>query len=248
MDSELALKLKKQHELMLQVADKKRTKFNDTAAHVLKGALGLVLGNAISITSSVSFASAIKGSITVKYTNPEKPTEEQLKLIEEAANGIIAKNVEILNTEMALEEARKKYGEAVFDEYPPETEMVNVVTIDGCTVNCCKGIHCGKTGELLNFRIMKIKHKPKTSILEIDYACNEGTLHICDFKLFLEVSSKQSKNEVINDAPKSNLEYALHQLLPFLDKNASFDKIKFILNDFQNAAYTQGFQLGKNHH
>jgi len=66
-------------------------------------------------TASV-WVSQNKGRLTVKFDR--KPTEDELRKIEELANKKVEENAEIKIHELAREEAEKKWGDEIYDLFP----------------------------------------------------------------------------------------------------------------------------------
>lgn len=65
----------------------------DTALHILKGAIVTVLKTPLTI--AIQCAKADEGRISVEYQPAEKPSDEQVRLIEQLANKKIQENVPV---------------------------------------------------------------------------------------------------------------------------------------------------------
>ncbi len=154
-----------------EVNEKKRTALNDTGAHVLKAAVLNVFPES-TLTTDVSFSTASKGTLQVRFTPAEKPTDEQLDQIARAANDLIARALPVTVSSLPRAAAT-----AFFDEIPPPADLdpVPVVLIDGGHTKIYAGKHVANTSELKGLKVLKIKHRPKQQQLDIDYGVNEGT-------------------------------------------------------------------------
>jgi len=131
----------------------KRSPANDTALHVIKGALVKTLGPEANITTAVAFSTPTKASIVIQYD--QEVSEEQRAQIQSAANEIIKQNVEV--KEFTME---RKAAEA-------EITQLAIVEISDWNVNCCQGPHTKTTGELEALCVLKIKKKGKKGETEV---------------------------------------------------------------------------------
>jgi alanyl-tRNA synthetase len=133
--------------VLAEASNNKRTKINDTAAHVLKGAIVRVLGDQCATTTQLLFGSTAKGTLTVSYKAAEKPTDAQLRESEIAALATIQANAAVAITQCTRSQAAERFGASVFDDVnstsactAEDAEQVSIVQIDGCPPNCCKGV------------------------------------------------------------------------------------------------------------
>ncbi len=138
-----------------------------TALHVLKGAVRKVLG--AKWTASV-WVSQNKGRLTVKFDR--KPTEEELKKIEELANRKIEENVEIKIHELPRDEAEKRWGDEIYDLFPiPEhVKTLKILEIENWNINACKEQHTKTTGEVGKIKLQKVRFRKAKELLEITFA------------------------------------------------------------------------------
>ena len=133
--------------ILAEAANAKRTKTNVTAQHVLKAAIVRVLGEQCATTTQLQFGSTAKGTLTVSYRAAEKPSDAQLREIEQAALAIVHSNASVRVTQCTRAEALQKHGAAVFDDENSTSactagtdDAVSIVQIDGCAANCCRGV------------------------------------------------------------------------------------------------------------
>jgi len=137
-----------------------------TALHILKGAVVKVLG--AKWTASV-YVNGSHGRLTVKYDR--KPTQEEIKRIEELANEKVRENVPIKVYTLPREEAEKRFGEEMYDLFPipPEVKTLSVVVIEDWNVNACNKEHTATTGEVGKIKIRKIRFRRAKELLEISF-------------------------------------------------------------------------------
>ncbi len=137
-----------------------------TALHIVKGAVVKVLG--AKWTASV-YVNGSHGRLTVKYDR--KPTQEEIKRIEELANEKVRENVPIKVYTLPREEAEKRFGEEMYDLFPipPEVKTLSVVVIEDWNVNACNKEHTGTTGEVGKIKIRKIRFRRAKELLEISF-------------------------------------------------------------------------------
>jgi len=137
-----------------------------TALHVLKGAVRKVLG--AKWTASV-YVEGNHGRLTVQYHR--KPSEEELKTIEELANQKIRENVPIKIVEMDRGEAEKTFGDEMYDLFPiPENvNQLSILIIEDWNINACNKKHTKTTGEIGSIKIEKIRFRPSKNLLEISF-------------------------------------------------------------------------------
>ena len=137
-----------------------------SALHVLKGAAQKVL--ATNLTASV-YVSGEHGRLTVQAVR--KPTQEELRRVEEEANAVIGEGAEVLEFEMEREEAEKHFGEAIYDLFPvpKEVSLLKIVRIPDWNVNCCREKHVENTSEIGEIRLEGVRFRNSKRLLEISF-------------------------------------------------------------------------------
>jgi len=137
-----------------------------TALHILKGAVVKVLG--AKWTASV-YVNGTHGILTVKYNR--KPTQEEMKRIEELANEKIRENVPIKILTLPRKEAEEMFGDEMYDLFPipKDVKILKIVVIEGWNVNACNKEHTSTTGEVGKIEIRKWRFRRAKELLEISF-------------------------------------------------------------------------------
>lgn len=128
-----------------------------SGAQILKAALAKVLGAAAGKTHSIEYDSAKKGTVSIKWSG-DAPTAEQLNAVESAANTIIQSNASIQTLTMTRAEVEEKFRSNSFlldiyngDEPGDDVKEVQVVVIDGVSVNVCSDAQAAAIGSAISF-------------------------------------------------------------------------------------------------
>jgi len=124
------------------------TKYH-TAAHLILESLQKILGEHVSQKGSNITAERIR----FDFANPEKVTRELLDQVETMVNEQIDKKLDVVCSEMPLDEARKFGAKGVFNSKYGET--VKVYTIDEFSKEICGGPHVDNTSKLQHIKILK---------------------------------------------------------------------------------------------
>lgn len=120
-----------------------------TATHLLHAALRNLLGDHVAQKGS----NITPERLRFDFTHPEKVTPEQLKIVEDEVNKVIAQDVPVICKEMALEDARQTNAIGLFGS--KYGERVTVYSIGDYSKEICCGPHAQHTGQLGHFRILK---------------------------------------------------------------------------------------------
>ena len=137
-----------------------------TAVHVLKGAVQKVLG---AKWTSSTFVDGRHGRLTVQFER--KPTEDELKRVEEESNRKITEGAEVLEFEMEKNEAELHFGDAIYDLFPvPSTvTMLKIVRIPDWNINCCVERHVETTSLIGPIRLGKPRFRKSKKELEVEF-------------------------------------------------------------------------------
>ena len=166
----------------------KRSAYNDTALHVLKGAIVNILGPSAAVTASVAFSTPYKATLSIVWPGDALPLDT-ITAIEQEANRIIHLSLPIHSLTLPRKEAEQRYTANpvnhtyIYDRFPvPESiDPLTIALIDGINVNCCMGPHTSTTADLRRLRVLKAKKgkvKDKdgstVAVLEFLFLVHEG--------------------------------------------------------------------------
>ncbi len=151
----------------MAIQDEVRT---HTALHVLKGAVQKVLGAKM---TAGTYVMGTHGGLTVQYGR--KPTQEEVAVIEEAANRKIVEDAPVEVLEMGRREAETMWGEAIYDLFPlpPTVTELEVFRLPDWNVNACNKRHTSRTGEIGRIKISKVRFRAQKGLLELAFDLDE---------------------------------------------------------------------------
>ena len=121
---------------------------NHSATHLLQKALQLVLG------SHVAQAGSLVGEDRLRFdfTHFSAMTEEEIAKVEKIVNEKIAEAIQVVTSEMPIDEARKIGAMMLFGE--KYGEIVRVVSMGDFSVEFCGGTHVSNTSVINSFKII----------------------------------------------------------------------------------------------
>ncbi|MBL8756539.1 MAG: alanine--tRNA ligase [Planctomycetes bacterium] len=127
---------------------RRATERNHTATHLLHAALKRVLGDHVSQAGSEVGPDRLR----FDYTQPEKPTSEQLQKVEDLVNEQILLAHEAAAVVRKLDDARAAGFVALFGE--KYGEQVRTLQVGEFSKELCGGTHVRNTGNIGSFRIV----------------------------------------------------------------------------------------------
>lgn len=125
------------------------TKKLHTAAHLMLAALRRVLGDHVEQKGSNINAQRLR----FDFSHSKKLTAEELQKTEDLVNEQIIAKVEVTESEMSFEEAKKQNAAGAFEN--KYGEKVKVYSIGDFSKEICGGPHIKNTGEIGKFKILK---------------------------------------------------------------------------------------------
>jgi alanyl-tRNA synthetase len=127
---------------------RRATERNHTATHLLHAALKQVLGGHVSQAGS----EVAPDRLRFDYTQPEKPSEQQLQAVEDLVNDQVLRATEVAACEQALDHARQNGFVALFGE--KYGDRVRTLQVGEFSKELCGGTHVGNTGNIGAFRVV----------------------------------------------------------------------------------------------
>ncbi|MBK8098551.1 MAG: alanine--tRNA ligase [Planctomycetes bacterium] len=135
-------------ELRVDDGARRATERNHTATHLLHAALKKVLGDHVSQAGSEVAPERLR----FDYTQPEKPTAEQLQRVEDEVNAQILLATPVLAVVRGLQEARSAGFVALFGE--KYGDRVRTLQVGDFSKELCGGTHVANSGNIGAFRIV----------------------------------------------------------------------------------------------
>ena len=119
-------------------------------------------------TASV-YVSGRHGRLTVQFER--RPTEDEMRGVEKAANEKIAEGAEVLEFEMEKAEADGHFGDAMYDLFPlpPGASRLHIVRIPEWNINCCNERHVENTLQIGKIKLGKARYRNSKRELEIEF-------------------------------------------------------------------------------
>ncbi|MEN6375464.1 MAG: alanine--tRNA ligase [Smithella sp.] len=136
--------------LIVDLERRRAIQANHSGTHILQAALKAVLGDHIKQSGSLVNDERLR----FDFSHFSKISDEELRRIEEIANDIIRKNVEVATQVCDLEDALKTGATAVFDEKYGAT--VRLVKMGDKSMELCGGTHVARTGDI---GLLKVLHE-----------------------------------------------------------------------------------------
>jgi len=137
-------------QLIVDGEKRKATQANHSGTHILQAALKAVLGDHIKQSGSQVTAERLR----FDFTHFSKISDDEMQRVEDIANDMIRKNLEVQTEVCALEDALKTGATAVFDEKYGAT--VRIVKMGQMSMELCGGTHVQQTGEI---GLLKVIHE-----------------------------------------------------------------------------------------
>ncbi len=135
-----------------------------TATHLINGAARHVLGNHIWQAG----AQKTEKKARLDITHYETLSDDQIKRIEDLANGWIAKDFKVESMMLERTHAEMEYGFRLYQGGAVPGETLRVIRIDDLDVEACGGTHLKRTGEIGSIKIIDTK-KIQDGVVRLEY-------------------------------------------------------------------------------
>lgn len=165
-------KFKEGESVKVEVDKKWRTQLSQhhTATHIVNAAAGFVLGTHI---NQAGAKKAMKHS-NLDITHYEQISRENLLKIENKANEIVNKAIDLNLSFIPRSEAEQKYGMTIYQGGAVPGKNLRIVEIPEVDVEACGGTHLNNTSEAGRIRIIK-SQKIQDGIVRLTFTAGSAT-------------------------------------------------------------------------
>lgn len=144
-----------------------------TALHVLKGAVVRILGKDAMWTAS-TYVEGKHGRLVVQFNR--KPTDAELKAIEDLANSKIAEDLRVEVVRMLRDEAEKTYGDVIYDLFkvPEDVRELHIAVVYDTSgeiwnINACNKQHLPSAKPIGRIKLGKARFRQAKNLLELPF-------------------------------------------------------------------------------
>jgi alanyl-tRNA synthetase len=142
-----------------------------TATHIVNAAARKVLGK--HVNQAGAFKDIDKARLDI--THYEVLSEEELKKIEEEANKIVGKGVEIESKFYSRNDAEKKFGMVIYQGGAVPGKLLRIVNILGVDAEACGGTHLINTKEVEKIKIL-CSNKVQDGVIRIVFVAGKRAM------------------------------------------------------------------------
>jgi alanyl-tRNA synthetase len=147
-------------------------KKHHTATHIINAAARKILGKHVFQHSA--FKDVDKARLDI--THFDALSEEEMEKIENLANEIVEKNLEVKTEVLPRIEAEQKYGFEIYQGGPVPEKNLRIVSIGDIDHEACGGTHCTSTGEVGFIKIIRTK-RIQDGIDRIEFCSGEVAIN-----------------------------------------------------------------------
>ena len=162
---------------------------------MLQKALKLVLGDHVEQAGSYVDADRLR----FDFNHYQAMTPEEIAKVEEMVNKEIANDLDVITSEMTLDEAKETGATALFGE--KYGEKVRVVSMGDFSIELCGGTHVPNTGIISSFKIVS-ESGVAAGVRRIEALTSTGLINYYkNIEKILEdasIAAKSNPNELVN--------------------------------------------------
>ena len=140
-----------------------------TAAHIVNAAARTILGSHVNQAG----AKKVLDKAHLDITHYKALTDTDTKKIEEEANKIVSKNIDITKSFMSRREAENRFGMNIYQGGAIPGNELRIVEIPDVDVECCAGTHLNNTSETGTIKILK-STKISDGIVRIEFVSGKS--------------------------------------------------------------------------
>jgi len=157
-----------------------------TAAHIVNAAARKVLGR--HINQAGAYKDVEKGRLDI--THYDSLSQNEVRKIEDEANIIIKKEIDIESKFYPRSEAEKKFGMEIYQGGAVPGRMLRIVNIKGVDVEACGGTHLKNTKDVEKIKIIK-SSKIQDGVVRLVFVAGKAAM-----------KEEESKGEVVEELMK----------------------------------------------
>lgn len=139
-----------------------------TVTHVLLGASSRILGS--HVWQSGAAKTEEKGRLDI--THYEIPSNEEIEKIESLVIEIIKENRPIIKQFYSRTDAEQTFGFKIYQGGAVPGNQIRIIQIQDFDVQACGGTHLSTTGEIIDFKIIKVS-KLQDGVIRLEYVAGE---------------------------------------------------------------------------
>ena len=168
---------------------------NHTSTHILNSSSRNVLGSWVWQHSA--FKEADHARLDITHHSPL--SEKEISKIEETANSIVQKNMQVSIKNFDRGTAEQQYGFKIYQGGVVPVKSVRIVAIEDFDIEACGGTHVKRTGEIELIKITKTK-RIQDGVVRLEFVSGPTA-----FAYLKEQEEEQEKQKIL-DAQKEQLE------------------------------------------
>ena len=144
--------------LKVDQINRNSTAKNHSATHLLQKALKLILGDHVEQAGSYVDGNRLR----FDFNHFQPMTQEEIDKVENIVNEQIVRGLDVITSEMSMDEAKELGATALFGE--KYGEVVRVVSMGDFSVELCGGTHVSNTNIILSYSLSKTPSSMNFSI------------------------------------------------------------------------------------